>query len=179
MSQVSPTELLLDFRLPEAQVLSVSFEQTISALYLNPQVRNKANEAHLFAATDLERTYRVNLNVIGLNERPQVKNLRQMLAAWSRSPRPERSTKFGANRWPGIAWPFCVSSVAPPSRTGAFTFPDLTALCTDAIANRSHALDLLIKQDADAPGATAELSISRRNDSTEAERPVLLVVYAL
>src|SRR5437660_1281309 len=27
--------------------------------------------AHLFASTDLERTYRVNLNVIGLNERPQ------------------------------------------------------------------------------------------------------------
>jgi DNA gyrase/topoisomerase IV subunit A len=38
--------------------------------------------AHLFATTDLERTYRVNLNVIGLNERPQVKNLRQMLAEW-------------------------------------------------------------------------------------------------
>jgi topoisomerase-4 subunit A len=37
---------------------------------------------HLFATTDLERTYRVNLNVIGLNERPQVKNLRQMLAEW-------------------------------------------------------------------------------------------------
>ena len=37
---------------------------------------------HLFASTDLERTYRVNLNVIGLNERPQVKNLRQMLAEW-------------------------------------------------------------------------------------------------
>ena len=38
--------------------------------------------AHLFATTDLERTYRVNLNVIGLNERPQVKNLRQLLAEW-------------------------------------------------------------------------------------------------
>ena len=38
--------------------------------------------AHLFATTDLERTYRVNLNVIGLNERPQVKNLRQLLTEW-------------------------------------------------------------------------------------------------
>jgi topoisomerase-4 subunit A len=38
--------------------------------------------AHLFATTDLERTYRVNLNVIGLNERPQVKNLRQLLVEW-------------------------------------------------------------------------------------------------
>ena len=38
--------------------------------------------SHLFATTDLERTYRVNLNVIGLNQRPQVKNLRQLLTEW-------------------------------------------------------------------------------------------------
>jgi len=38
--------------------------------------------AHLFATTDLERTYRVNLNVIGLNGRPQVKNLHLMLSEW-------------------------------------------------------------------------------------------------
>src|SRR3546814_1252951 len=31
---------------------------------------------HLFATTDLERSYRVNLNIIGLDGRPQVKNLR-------------------------------------------------------------------------------------------------------
>ena len=37
---------------------------------------------HLFATTDLERSYRVNLNVIGLNGRPQVKNLKTMLAEW-------------------------------------------------------------------------------------------------
>jgi topoisomerase-4 subunit A len=37
---------------------------------------------HLFATTDLERPYRVNLNVIGLNERPQVKNLRDLLREW-------------------------------------------------------------------------------------------------
>lgn len=37
---------------------------------------------HLFATTDLERTYRVNLNVIGLNGRPRVHNLRDMLGAW-------------------------------------------------------------------------------------------------
>ena len=30
---------------------------------------------HLFATTDLERSYRVNLNMIGLNGRPQVKGL--------------------------------------------------------------------------------------------------------
>ncbi len=38
--------------------------------------------SHLFATTDLERTYRVNLNVIGLNGRPQVKNLKGILEEW-------------------------------------------------------------------------------------------------
>ncbi len=37
---------------------------------------------HLFATTDLERTYRVNMNVIGINGRPQVKDLRTMLKEW-------------------------------------------------------------------------------------------------
>ena len=37
---------------------------------------------HLFATTDLERTYRVNMNVIGLNGRPGVRNLQQMLSEW-------------------------------------------------------------------------------------------------
>jgi topoisomerase-4 subunit A len=40
--------------------------------------------SHLFATTDLERTYRVNMNVIGLDGRPQVKNLKQMLHEWLR-----------------------------------------------------------------------------------------------
>ena len=38
--------------------------------------------SHLFATTDLERTYRVNLNMIGLNGRPQVKDLRVILKEW-------------------------------------------------------------------------------------------------
>ncbi|MDR2878021.1 MAG: DNA topoisomerase IV subunit A, partial [Chromatiales bacterium] len=38
--------------------------------------------SHLFATTDLERSYRVNLNVIGINGRPQVKNLKLMLEEW-------------------------------------------------------------------------------------------------
>ncbi len=37
---------------------------------------------HLFATTDLEKSYRVNLNVIGLDGRPQVKNLRMLLGEW-------------------------------------------------------------------------------------------------
>jgi topoisomerase IV subunit A len=39
---------------------------------------------HLFATTDLEKSYRVNLNMIGLDGRPQVKNLRQILSEWLR-----------------------------------------------------------------------------------------------
>jgi len=37
---------------------------------------------HLFATTDLEKTYRVNLNVIGLDGRPRVRNLRELLGEW-------------------------------------------------------------------------------------------------
>jgi len=37
---------------------------------------------HLFATTDMERTYRVNLNVIGINGKPGVRNLKQILSEW-------------------------------------------------------------------------------------------------
>ena len=37
---------------------------------------------HLFATTDLEKSFRVNLNIIGLDGRPQVKNLKTLLAEW-------------------------------------------------------------------------------------------------
>ncbi|MNG93282.1 DNA topoisomerase 4 subunit A [compost metagenome] len=37
---------------------------------------------HLFATTDLESTYRVNVNIIGLDGRPQLKNLRTILVEW-------------------------------------------------------------------------------------------------
>lgn len=42
----------------------------------------EAMMGHLFATTDLEKTYRVNMNVIGTNGRPQVKNLKQILQEW-------------------------------------------------------------------------------------------------
>jgi len=38
--------------------------------------------AHLFATTDLERSYRVNLNVIALDGRPRVMNLKDVLSEW-------------------------------------------------------------------------------------------------
>lgn len=37
---------------------------------------------HLFATTDLERSYRINLNVIGTNGLPQVKDLKALLGEW-------------------------------------------------------------------------------------------------
>lgn len=37
---------------------------------------------HLFATTDLERSYRVNINLIGIDGRPGVKNLKQLLGEW-------------------------------------------------------------------------------------------------
>ena len=37
---------------------------------------------HLFATTDLEKSYRVNLNIIGLDGKPQVKNLKVLLDEW-------------------------------------------------------------------------------------------------
>ncbi len=37
---------------------------------------------HLFATTDLEKSFRVNFNVIGLDGRPQVKNLKTFLTEW-------------------------------------------------------------------------------------------------
>ena len=39
---------------------------------------------HLFATTDLEKSFRVNLNVIGLDGKPQVKDLRSLLLEWLR-----------------------------------------------------------------------------------------------
>lgn len=38
--------------------------------------------AHLFATTDLEKSYRVNLNMLGLDGRPQVKPLLTILGEW-------------------------------------------------------------------------------------------------
>lgn len=38
--------------------------------------------SHLFASTDLEKSYRVNLNMIGLDHKPAVKNLVQILNEW-------------------------------------------------------------------------------------------------
>ncbi|QWF15284.1 DNA topoisomerase IV subunit A [Lysobacter capsici] len=37
---------------------------------------------HLFATTDMEKSFRVNINIIGLDGRPQVKGLKALLSEW-------------------------------------------------------------------------------------------------
>lgn len=46
------------------------------------RVDNDTLMTHLFATTDLERSYRINLNMIGLDGRPRVKNLLVILQEW-------------------------------------------------------------------------------------------------
>jgi len=51
---------------------------------------------HLFASTDLERSYSVNMNMIGINGRPEVKNLLTFLKEWLdfRADTVERKLRF-------------------------------------------------------------------------------------
>jgi topoisomerase-4 subunit A len=54
-------------------------------LVLTPRTKKVDIETtmlHLYATTDLEKSYRVNMNVIGLDGKPGVKNLRQLLSEW-------------------------------------------------------------------------------------------------
>ena len=56
-----------------------------SRLVITPRsnrVNKEALMSHLFVTTDLERSYRVNMNMIGINGRPQVKGLRTLLKEW-------------------------------------------------------------------------------------------------
>ena len=46
------------------------------------RIDGEALMSHLFASTDLERTYRVNLNMIGIDGRPGVKGLDRILREW-------------------------------------------------------------------------------------------------
>ncbi len=49
---------------------------------VNSRVDHDALMQHLFASTDLESSYRVNINIIGLDGKPQLKNLRALLVEW-------------------------------------------------------------------------------------------------
>jgi topoisomerase-4 subunit A len=49
---------------------------------VNNRVDHDVLMQHLFASTDLESSYRVNVNIIGLDGKPQLKNLRTLLVEW-------------------------------------------------------------------------------------------------
>ncbi|MCY3769457.1 MAG: DNA topoisomerase IV subunit A [Gammaproteobacteria bacterium] len=62
-----------------------SDHENLTRLVIEPRSNRIDTEAlmqHLFATTDLERSYRVNLNMIGLNDRPRVYDLRTLLLEW-------------------------------------------------------------------------------------------------
>src|SRR5262249_25866507 len=68
---------------------------------------------------------------------------------------------------------------APPVVSGLFAFPDLTALCRDAIAARGGRLDLLIRQDTEMPGAPQHQWSFVTSDDTAnpAMRPQLIATF--
>ncbi len=68
-----------------ADLRDESDHENPTRLVIEPRSNRIDKEAlllHLFATTDLERSYRVNMNVIGLNNRPQVKSLLDLLQEW-------------------------------------------------------------------------------------------------
>jgi topoisomerase-4 subunit A len=61
-----------------------SDQQSPTRLVLVPKARANREElmTHLFATTDLERSYRVNMNMIGLDGRPRLYSLKDLLTEW-------------------------------------------------------------------------------------------------
>ena len=60
-------------------------EENPTRLVLVPKSNRVDKEAvmnHLFATTDLEKNFRVNMNMIGLNGKPQVLDLKSILKQW-------------------------------------------------------------------------------------------------
>ena len=95
----SPTRLVISLRSSRVDVESVM--------------------AHLFATTDLERTYRVNMNAIGLDGRPRLYTLRTMLVEWLRSA--PRRCAGGCSTATTACWRACTSSKASSSPSSTST----------------------------------------------------------
>ena len=66
----------------------------------------------------------------------------------------------------------------PPGGTGAFTFPDLSALCQDALDQRAGWLRLRISQDAEATQGNL-IRFDSSEAGTAANRPKLVVIWSL
>ncbi len=73
------------YRVDDGDVVVTALPHQVSGIVIIPR-SNRVDPAelmqHLFATTDLESSYRVNTNVIGLDGRPQVKDLRSLLVEW-------------------------------------------------------------------------------------------------
>ena len=91
--QASPAKILeqiaqqmRDKKLPlVADLRDESDHENPTRLVIVPRSNRVDHEqlmAHLFATTELEKSYRVNLNVINLEHRPQVMNLKEILTGW-------------------------------------------------------------------------------------------------
>jgi topoisomerase-4 subunit A len=91
--QVSPSKILEQIaaqmrakKLPMIEDLrdESDHENPIRLVIVPRSSRVDADEMmqHLFATTDLEKSFRINLNMIGLDGRPQVKNLKRILSEW-------------------------------------------------------------------------------------------------
>ena len=84
MTQIA--QQMRDKKLPMVEDLrDESDHETPTRLVIVPRSNRVDREAlllHLFATTDLERSARVNLNVIGPDRRPKVMDLRSLLRAW-------------------------------------------------------------------------------------------------
>ena len=62
-----------------------SDEENPTRLVLVPKSNRIDKDAvmnHLFATTDLQKNYRVNMNIIGLNGKPQVRDIKSVLKEW-------------------------------------------------------------------------------------------------
>ena len=79
-------DLMAKKKLPwVSDLINASDHETPCKLIIVPRsnrVEVEALMSHLFATTDLECTYRVNLNILGLDGKPQVKDLRTILSEW-------------------------------------------------------------------------------------------------
>ena len=84
MTQIA--QQMRDKKLPMVEDLrDESDHETPIRLVIVPRSNRVDRDAlllHLYATTDLERSARINLNVIGLDRRPRVMNLRDLLRAW-------------------------------------------------------------------------------------------------
>lgn len=91
--QVSPAKVLTQIaqqmqakKLPQvADLRDESDHENPTRLVIVPKSNRVEIEpimTHLFATTELEKSYRINMNVIGLDGRPKVKPLLSMLSEW-------------------------------------------------------------------------------------------------